>query len=70
LETIVSGDETDDIAISHIIGEIRGSGALEAAEAEAVLYTQSAISRLAAVPNEETRGFLLDLLNLAVDRTA
>ena len=70
LEAIVSGDETDDTVIDGIVRKIRASGALDAAEAEAVIYTRSAESRLAVVTDDETRTYLLALLNLAVERSA
>jgi len=70
LESIVSGDETDDSVIDAIVNEIRLSGALDVAEAEAVVYTRSAEARLAVVEDAETRSYLLALLNLAVDRSA
>ncbi len=70
LEAIVAGDETDDTVIDGIVNRIRASGALDAAEAEAVIYTQSAEARLAVVTNDETRSYLFALLNLAVERSA
>ncbi len=70
LEKIVSGDETDDAVIDGIVTRIRHSGALEAAEEEAHIYTRSAESRISAVPDAETQSYLLALLNLAVDRSA
>lgn len=70
LEAIVAGDETDDSVIDGVVDAIRASGALDAAEAEAHVFTRSAEERLAAVPDDETRGYLLALLDLAVDRSA
>ncbi len=70
LGAIVSGDETDDAVIDQIVGEIRASGSLETAEQRAREFTSSAESRLAVVKDSETRGFLLELLNIAVDRSA
>ncbi len=69
LEAIVSGDETDDAVVDGIVNEIRRSGALEAAEEEALTYTRSAEGRLSIVDDDETRTYLYDLLNLAVDRS-
>lgn len=70
LEAIVSGDETDDAVVDGIVNEIRASGALEAAEEEAQTYIRSADGRLSIVDDDETRAYLYDLLNLAVDRSA
>jgi geranylgeranyl pyrophosphate synthase len=70
LEAIVSGDETDDTVIDQIVDEIRGSGALETVEEQAREFTNSAESRLSVVKDRETRGFLLELLYMAVDRSA
>ncbi len=70
LEAIVSGDETEGAVIDGIVQRIRASGALDAAEAEALIYTRSAEARLAVVNDDETRSYLFALLNLAVDRSA
>jgi geranylgeranyl pyrophosphate synthase len=70
LERVVAGDETDDAVIDQLVAEIRASGALEAAEAEASVFIQSAERRLDVVPNAETRKYLLDLLMLTVDRSS
>jgi geranylgeranyl pyrophosphate synthase len=70
LERVVAGDETDDAVIDQLVQEIRASGALEAAEAEASVFIQSAERRLDVVPNAETRKYLLDLLMLTVDRSS
>jgi len=70
LEAIVAGDETDDAAIDRIVDEIGASGALEAAEDQALVYARNAESRLTIIQDDETRGFLLDLLNMTVVRSA
>ena len=70
LESIVSGDETNDSVIDGVVAEIKASGALEAAESHAREYTGSAASRLSVVRDDETRSYLLDLLHLAVARSA
>jgi len=69
LEAIISGDETDDSVIDEVILAIRSSGALEASEAGAAQFTQRAEQRLDAVPDTETREFLVDILDLAVVRS-
>jgi geranylgeranyl pyrophosphate synthase len=69
LEAIISGDETDDDAIDEIVNDIRASGALEVAEQRAQEFADRAETHLEVVPDRETRGFLLELLNMAVDRT-
>ena len=70
LDAIVSGDETDDSVIDHIVTAIRASGALEEAEREALVHARSAESRLSVIEDDETRGYLIDLLNLTVVRSA
>jgi geranylgeranyl pyrophosphate synthase len=70
LEAIVSGEETDDVVIDQVVAEIRASGALERAEERALEFTRTAESRLVVVRDDETRGFLLDLLEMSVDRSA
>lgn len=69
VEAIIAGDETDDSVIDDVVAAIRVSGALEAAETEAFAYVQSAEARLSIVEDDETRGYLLDLLNMTVARS-
>jgi len=70
LEAIVSGDLTDDVAIDQIVAEIRSSGALDQVEQRAHEFTRRAEDRLAVVQDRQTRGFLLDLLHMTVQRSA
>lgn len=70
LEAIISGEETRDLVIDEVVNAIRRSGALEESEARAAGFTRQAAERLDIVPDPETRAFLLDILNLAVVRSA
>lgn len=70
LEAIVSGDETRDSVIDRVVARIRASGALEEAENEAHVYVRNAESRLSVVEDDETRGYLMDLLSMTVERSA
>jgi geranylgeranyl pyrophosphate synthase len=67
---IVEGDITDDAVIDEMVKEIRHSGALELAEQEAMLYTESARKRLDLVPDDTTRRLLLATLDLTLARSA
>lgn len=67
---IVQGDETDDATIDALVTEIRASGALSEAEAEAARYISAADSHLQVVPDGETRELLREVLYSAVDRSA
>jgi geranylgeranyl pyrophosphate synthase len=70
IEAIIAGEVTDDETVDNIVTQIRGSGALERAEAVAQSYVESARERLSAVPDHETRSYLADILDLAVVRTS
>lgn len=69
LEAIVAGDELRDDAIGAIVAEIRASGALEKAEEIAAEYSESARSRISIVPDNETREYLDDVVDLTLIRT-
>lgn len=68
LERVISGEETDDEIIDAIVRQIRKSGALERAENVAAEYSGRARSRMDVVPDEQTRRFLNDILDLTVIR--
>jgi geranylgeranyl pyrophosphate synthase len=70
LEAVVSGDETNDTVIDELISTIRQSGVLEECETRATYYTDQARHRINVVPDEETRDFLFDTLDLAVVRSS
>jgi len=70
LEAVVSGDETSDAVISDLITKIRGSGVLDESEAYATQYTDHARQLIDVVPDSETREFLFDMLDLAVNRSS
>lgn len=69
VEAIISGEQTDDAVIDDVVRAIRSSGALEESEARASEFTVHAERRLDAVPDEETREYLADILDLAVARS-
>lgn len=68
LEAIIAGEETDDTIIDGVVRQIRGSGALERAEVAAAEYTNRARKRIDVVPDEQTRFFLNNILDLAIIR--
>lgn len=68
LEEIIAGDETDDAVIDDVVRQIRDSGALDRAEDVAAEYTALARARIAVVPDEQTRYFLNEILDLTVVR--
>jgi geranylgeranyl pyrophosphate synthase len=68
--SVVLGDETDDDVIDALVGDIRSSGALAAAEGDATNYIASAQSRLDVVGDAETRTMLAQVLHSAIDRTS
>lgn len=69
LEAIVSGEELRDDVIGNIVSEIRASGALERTEEIAAEYSESARARIAIVPDDETREYLDDVVDLTLIRT-
>lgn len=70
VSAIVQGDVTDDATIDALVADIRASGALAEAEAEAARYVEAAESRLQVVPDAETRELLREVLHSAVERSA
>jgi geranylgeranyl pyrophosphate synthase len=70
IESIISGEITDQDVIDSVVRQIRESGALEAAEDVAADYMESARKRLEVVRDEEVRGFLNQMLDMAVVRSA
>jgi geranylgeranyl pyrophosphate synthase len=70
LERIVTGDESSDDVVNDIVDQIRASGALDRAESSANDYIVQAESRLDVVKDQETRGFLRDILHMSVVRSA
>ena len=68
IEGIISGDETNDARIDDIVSHVRASGALERAEEVARAYVEQARQRLEVIPDDNTRRYLNDLLDLAVVR--
>lgn len=70
IEAIVAGDETSDTVINDLVVRIRQSGVLDESEMQAMRYTEQARHRIDVVPDEDTRDFLVDILDLAVDRSS
>lgn len=70
IEGIISGDITDDATIDALVADVRASGALDRAEEVAASYIARARRRLDIVPDEGTRRFLNDVLDLAVIRSS
>lgn len=68
IEAIISGEETDDERIDAVVAAIRASGALEAAEEVAAMYTTRARQHLEIITDDETRRFMTDLLDLTLVR--
>lgn len=68
LEAVIAGEQTDDAIIDYVVRQIRESGALERAENIAADYTNRARKRMDVVPDEETRRFLGNILDLTVIR--
>lgn len=70
LERVVAGDETDALVIDEVVEEIRASDALHRATEVANAYIESANDRLEVVRDAETRGYLREILDLTVTRSA
>jgi geranylgeranyl pyrophosphate synthase len=70
LHGVVSGEVDNPVEIERIVHEIRSSGALEAAMAEAERFTESAKVHAAAAPDPETRAMLEEVAELVRDRSA
>lgn len=70
LSAVVSGETDDAAAIDRVVGEIRNSGALEAAMAEAEQFAARAKSRITSVPDEETREMLVEVADVVRERSA
>lgn len=68
VEAVIAGDETNDANINAIVSQIRTSGALERAEEVARMYVERARQRLGVIPDDETRRYMNDMLDLAVVR--
>lgn len=67
---VVQGDETDESTIDSLVEDIRASGALDGAEAEAARYISEAESHLTVVADLDTREMLREVLYSAVERSA
>lgn len=69
IERIVAGEETDQVTIDALIGDIRASDALAQAGEIAQEYVAAARARLTSIPNEDVREGLDQLLDLATIRS-
>ncbi|MDQ3044093.1 MAG: polyprenyl synthetase family protein [Chloroflexota bacterium] len=70
LERVVSGDEENEAEIEELLLEVRSSGALETAERVAAGFVERAKDRLDIVEDPETREFLDQLADLALNRAS
>lgn len=70
IEGIIAGDITDDETVDGLIADVRASDALERAESVAASYVSRARANLEYVPDDETRRYLNDILDLAVARSS
>ena len=70
LRDVVSGDVTDPAEIQRVVKDIRDSGALEAAVAEAETYASSAKDHAAAVADLETRAMMEEVADFVCARSS
>lgn len=70
LRGVVSGELDDRASVDRVVQEIRGSGALEAAMSEAEAYADRAKEQASHVLDPLTREMLLEVADIAVDRSA
>ena len=70
LQGVVSGEIDDPPMIQRVVHEIRASGALEAAMAEAEHFCQRAKTHAAVAPDEETRDMLTEVADIVSERSA
>lgn len=70
LRGVVNGEIEDEAEIMAVIGDVRASGVLELAAGHAERFLDEAKSRLAVVPDPETRDLLAELADLALARSA
>jgi geranylgeranyl pyrophosphate synthase len=70
LQDVVAGDVADPAAVKRVLQEIRASGALEEAMAEAERFAARAKSQLAILPDRETSEFLVEVADIVCERVA
>jgi geranylgeranyl pyrophosphate synthase len=70
LQAVVSGELDDPPSILQVVNEVRESGALEAAMAEAARFAALAKLGAATVPDPVTRGMLEEVADLVYERAA
>ena len=68
LRAVVSGDATDADSVDAVVAAIRESGAIDAALDDAAAFVARAKSRLAIIPDRETRRLLAELADFALTR--
>lgn len=69
LRSVVSGDLDDRKAVEHVVSEIRDSGAIDAAMAEAQGYADRAKAQAERVFEAETREMLIEVAEFIVNRS-
>jgi geranylgeranyl pyrophosphate synthase len=70
LRGVVTGELEDTAEIERVVQDIRGSGALDVAMADAERFAERAKSHALIVPDRETRDMLDEIADLACDRSA
>jgi geranylgeranyl pyrophosphate synthase len=70
LQGVVSGELADPVAVERVVREIRASGALEAAMGEAERFVDRAKAHAAMTPDAETRDMLIEVAEIASERSA
>lgn len=70
LQDVVAGELDAPVDVARVVEEIRTSGALDAAMAEAERFASRAKSRAAVTADRETREMLEEIADIVVDRSA
>jgi geranylgeranyl pyrophosphate synthase len=68
LKTVLSGKQFNDGIMDRLLGDIRGSGAIQRAMDEAHRYVECGLVALSGLPNGLEHEALIDLANYIVDR--
>jgi geranylgeranyl pyrophosphate synthase len=70
LEAVVSGDIEDPAEVDRVVGDIRRSGALEAAMDEAIQFAARSKTHAVAAPDPEIRDMLEQIADVVCERNA
>jgi len=70
LQSVVSGDLVEPSEVARVVKEIRDSGALETAVAEAIGFAARSKTHIVAAPNSEIRDMLEQVADVVCDRSA